>query len=56
MWSKRVKETRNSKRGSKMLWMWGRGTQEVRVSEEEGKKEKGENGTSIQGVGENEGA
>ena len=39
-----------------MLWMWGRGTQEVEVFKEEGKKEKRENGTSTRGMGESEGA
>ena len=56
VWSEGVKKIGNSKRGSKMLWMWGSGTQEVGVFKEEGKKEKGGNGTSMRGVGESEGA
>ena len=53
VWSKGGEKTRDSKRGSEMFWIWGKGTQEVGVSKNEREKERGSS-TTMQIVKESE--
>ena len=52
MWSARGEEARKGGRSGEVFWVRRSRTQEVGVSKEEGKKEKGGNGTSTRGIGE----
>jgi len=53
MWSKRGKKAGNSKRGSKMFWMWRERAQKVKVPTEKKRKEGGSS-TATKSVGESE--